>query len=228
MATYEIFPIDFNILPNPQKDEQGRTTYQVRQDTRGALNTKGLVKHLRNHNMLTQFPIDAIIHTLAEEIVEHLFFNHCVHLDGLGTFSLNIGLSPVVDEDGLAHKRQVTDPSEITGSDIEVTGIAFRPDAEFLHLATCRPAHFRHTEERGIVGHSISYTREELTQSLFAYIDEQGSISRRTLVMNWNLTRYQAVKWLTELTTGDNPPLIKTHPSNAYVYLRNPHYRPET
>ena len=38
MEAYDILPIDFYILPNPQPDEQGRTTYQVRQDTRGAVN----------------------------------------------------------------------------------------------------------------------------------------------------------------------------------------------
>ena len=35
--------IKFSVHQNPLKDEQGRTTYQVRQDTPGAIDTKGLV-----------------------------------------------------------------------------------------------------------------------------------------------------------------------------------------
>ncbi len=34
--------IKFSVHQNPLKDEQGRTTYQVRQDTLGAIDTKGL------------------------------------------------------------------------------------------------------------------------------------------------------------------------------------------
>lgn len=227
MAAYDILPIDYNILPNPLPDEQGRTTYQVRQDTRGAMTTRGLVEHMRRHHKLTEYPIDAIIHTLAEEIVEQLFFNRCMHIDGLGTFSLNIGLKPVIDEQGVVHKRQVTDPKEITGNDIVVTGIAFKPDIEFTRLATQRPVRFRHSELRGIVGHSVCYTREEMIETLFSYLDKYGTISRGTFVMGWNLTRHQAQKWLRELCTGDNPPLLETRPTNAYVYHRNPDYVPE-
>lgn len=182
---------------------------------------------MRRYHILTQYPIDAIIHTLAQEIVEQLFFNRCMHLDGLGTFSLTIGLKPVVDEQGVEHKRQVTDPNEITGNDIVVTGIAFKPDAEFTRLATQRPARFRHSELRGIVGHSVCYTREEMIETLFSYLDKYGTISRGTFVMGWNLTRHQAQKWLRELCTGDNPPLVETRPTNAYVYHRNPDYVPE-
>lgn len=227
MAAYDILPIKYNILPNPQPDGQGRTTYQVRQDTRGAMNTRGLVEHMRRHGKLIQYPVDAIIRTLAEEIVEQLFFNRCMHIDGLGTFSLTIGLSPVIDDQGVAHKRQVTDPSEITGNDIEVTGIAFKPDIEFTRLATQRPARFEHIGARGTVGHSVQYTREQMTESLLSYLDRYSTISRGTFVMGWHLTRYQAEKWLHELSTGDNPPLLETRPANAYVYQRNPDYLPE-
>ena len=228
MKAYDILPIDYYILPNPLPDEQGRTTYQVRQDTRGAINTRGIVEYLRANNMMPSYPIDAIIETLTKAIVEKLFFNACVHIDGLGVFSLNIGLKPVIDENGVAHKRQVTDPNDITGNEIEVTGISFKPDKEFLKLATERPARFRHTEPRGVVGRHPVFTREEMIASLFAYLDKYHTISRGVFVVGWNLTRHQATKWLKELSTGDNPPLLETRPTNAYVYQRNPNYVPET
>ena len=62
-------------------------------------------------------------------------FNRRVHLNGIGTFSLNIGLKPVVEEDGTKQKRTVTNPKEITGNDLEVTGITFVPDKELMEKA---------------------------------------------------------------------------------------------
>ena len=38
--------IKFSVYPNPLKDEEGRTTYQVRQDTIGTMDTKGLEMHI--------------------------------------------------------------------------------------------------------------------------------------------------------------------------------------
>ena len=228
MEAYDILPIDFYILPNPQPDEQGRTTYQVRQDTRGAVNTRALVEHMKRWHIMPQYPIDAIIKTLTEEIVEKLFFNGCVHLDGLGLFSLTIGLKPVIDENGVAHKRHVTDPHDITGNDLEVTGISFKPDKEFLELATKRPANFRHIAPRGVVGRSPVFTRQEMINLLFNYLDKEKTISRRILIMITHLTMYQAKKWLKELSTGDNPPLLEIWAANAYIYQRNPNYVPET
>lgn len=228
MEALDMIPIKYVVLPNPQPDDQGRTTYQVRPDTRGAMHTRGLVEHMKRYGIMTQYPLDAIIRKLTEEIVEQLFFNRCMHIDGLGTFSLTLGLKPVKDEQGVMHKRQVTDPHEITGNDIEVTGIAFKPDKEFTDLATQRPAYFQNSEPRGVVGHSVTYTRQDMIATLFGYLAKNETITRRIFIMMWHLTKYQAQKWLEDLTTGDNPPLLVSKPGDAYVYQRNPNYVPET
>ena len=64
--------IKYSIHANPLKDEQGRTTYQVRHDIRGTLNTDGIVQHLKDHHLLANIPVEAVLNVLREEVVEHL------------------------------------------------------------------------------------------------------------------------------------------------------------
>lgn len=220
--------IKFSVFANPLKDEEGRTTYQVRQDTHGVLNTRGLVAHMRRHHILPNLPLEAVLDVLKQEIVEHLFSNYRLHLDGLGTFYLNIGLKDVTDEEGNSHRRVVTDPNDITGNDLEVTGIGFTPDKEFQKMVTLAPAYFEHSDERGSVGHTALYTREEITESLLDFLSKNGYITRRTFQAFWHLTYYAARNWLRELTEGDNPPLVVIKAGGAYLYRRNPAYVSDT
>ena len=46
--------IYFSVHANPLKNEDGETTYQIRQDTRGALSTKGLMRYMRDNPFLIE------------------------------------------------------------------------------------------------------------------------------------------------------------------------------
>lgn len=216
--------IKYSVHANPLKDEQGRTTYQVRHDIRGTLNTEGIVQHLKRHHLLANIPIEAVLDVLREEIVEHLLNNINLHFDGLGTFYLNIGFKPEDDGEGGTRKRVVTDPKKINGNDLMVTGLGFTPDKEFTKMVTEEPVHFEHSMQLADVGHSVTYTREEITRKLLAFIDEYGFISRSTFQQFFYLTYYSACNWLDKLSSGDNPPLLKSKEATAYIYRRNPDY----
>lgn len=97
--------INYSVHANPLKDDQGRTTYQMRHDIRGTLNTEGLVQHLKHHHLLANIPVEAVLEVLRDEIAEHLLDNVNLHFDGLGTFYLNVGFMPMDDGDGNAKKR---------------------------------------------------------------------------------------------------------------------------
>lgn len=216
--------IKYSVHANPLKDDQGRTTYQVRQDIRGTLNTEGLVNHLKQHHLLPNIPVEGVLEVLREEIAEHLLNNVNLHLDGLGTFYLNIGFMPEEDEEGGTHKRVVTNPKDINGNDLMVTGLGFTPDKEFIQKVTQAPVNFEHSQQLADAGHSEVYTREEITQLALELIDRYGFISRQTFQMFLHLTYHSARNWLAELTTGDNPPLLKKKEATAYIYRRNPDY----
>ena len=219
--------IYFTVHANPLKNEEGETTYQVRQDTRGSLSTKGLEKYLRDNQIMPTVHLGSVVETLSRLLAEKMVDNAKVHLEGLGVFSLTLGLKPDVDEDGKKHKRVVTCPEKITGNDVEITGVSFVPDKAFMDTIRKKYPHFTQTGGKGKVGHSPDYTEEQVKAFLTTYLSEKVFINRRMFQFMTGATKYKTRQWLTQLSTGDNPFLIEeSRMRNLYYYL-NPDYSPE-
>lgn len=219
--------INFTVHANPLKNGDGETTYQVRQDTRGALSTKGLMKYMRDNHIMPTVELDSVIGILARLLAEKMVDNAKVHLEGLGVFSLTLGLRPDVDEDGRKHKRMVTKPETITGNDVEITGVSFVPDKEFMETIRRKAPHFSQTGGKGKVGHSPSYTEEQVKAFLSDYLSEKGFINRRMFHFMTGSTQYKTRQWLTQLSTGDNPFLIAENRMGYLYYTLNPDYSPK-
>ena len=110
--------IRFSVHRNPQKDEQGRDTYQVRQMTWGTVSKAQLLAHMKRYNVARPELLEMALTVLTNEIVEQLGENRRLHLDGLGTFYLKLGFRERTDEQGNRYKPVFTDPSRITGNDV--------------------------------------------------------------------------------------------------------------
>lgn len=218
--------IYFTVHANPLKNENGETTYQVRQDTRGSLSTKGLEKYMRDNHIMPTINLDSVIEMLSRLLAEKMVDNAKVHLEGLGVFSLTLGLKPKIDEQGRKHKRVVTSPETITGNDVEVTGVSFVPDKAFMDTIRNKYPHFSQTGGKGKVGHSPDYSEEQMKAFLTNYISENGYINRRLLRFYTHVTRYMAAQWLTRLSCGDNPLLIEDNRMGNLYYSLNPDYQP--
>ena len=214
--------IKFSVHQNPLKDEQGRTTYQVRQDTLGAIDTKGLESLLALHSMQNNFTLGLAVEWIQKQMVSQMNFNRRVHLNGIGTFSLNIGMKPVIDEDGTKHKRIVTDPKEITGNDLEVTGVNFVPDKELVEKLKSELVYFEHSAPRGSVGHSAWYTDAQMRQSIIDWFAENNYLTRALFSKMWHITPYKANLILEQLCEGDDALLVVQKQANAYIYRLNP------
>lgn len=219
--------IYFTVHANPLKNEDGETTYQVRQDTRGALSTKGLEKYLRDNHIMPTVDLGSVVETLSRLLAEKMVDNAKVHLEGLGVFSLTLGLKPEVDEEGQKHKRVVTNPEKITGNDVEITGVSFVPDKEFMDTIRNKYPHFSQTGGKGTVGHSPNYTEEQMKAFLTGYLNDNGYINRRLFRFTTGVTRYKATQWLTRLSQGENPFLIEDNRMGNLYYTLNPDYQPE-
>ena len=154
--------INFSVHSNPLKNEDGETTYQVRQDTRGALSTKGEMRYMRDNHVMPTVDLASVIGMLARLQAEKMVDNAKVHLEGLGVFSLTLGLKPMVDEEGQKCKRIVTKPETITGNDVEITDVSFVPDKEFMETIRCKAPHISQTGDKGKVGHSPDYTEKQV------------------------------------------------------------------
>lgn len=214
--------IKFSVHANPLKDEEGRTTYQVRQDTLGTMDTKGLEAELALHQLQNNFTLGGAVEWLSKQLVAQMNFNRRVHLNGIGTFTLTIGLKPVVEEDGTKHKRIVTDPNDITGNELEVTGVTFVPDKELMDRAKSELVYFEHAAPRGSVGHSDDYTEEEMRQQIIGWFAENDYLTRPLMSKMWHLTKYKAEKWLQHFTTGNQPLLsCRKQAGTSFYYLNS-------
>ena len=214
--------IKFSVHQNPLKDEQGRTTYQVRQDTLGAIDTKGLESLLALHSLQNNFTLGLAVEWIQKQMVSLMNFNRRVHLNGIGTFSLNIGMKPVIDEDGTKHKRIVTDPKEITGNDLEVTGVNFVPDKELVEKLKSELVYFEHSDPRGSVGHSAWYTDDQMRQLIIDWFGENNYLTRPLFSKVWHITRYKAELILTQLCEGEDAILVRQKQSHAFFYYLKP------
>ena len=71
--------INFSVHSNPLKNEDGETTYQVRQDTRGALSTKGEMRYMRDNHVMPTVDLASVIGMLARLQAEKMVDNAKVH-----------------------------------------------------------------------------------------------------------------------------------------------------
>ncbi|MCD7937047.1 MAG: HU family DNA-binding protein [Tannerellaceae bacterium] len=87
------------------------------------INRAHLAKQLCHSSSFTPGDLTGIIDNLVMLIAEHLSSGYTVTLDGLGTFSVSAEL-----------KEPVTDPENISGHNLRVKRICFKPAPEFKRL----------------------------------------------------------------------------------------------
>lgn len=210
--------VRFSVHRNPKKDEAEKDTYQVRHECVYTVNTRELVDHLKYHAIARREMIEPALSVLKDEIIEHVLDNKRLHLDGIGTFYLKIGFRDRVDENGEPMEVSFDDPADITGNDLCVKGIGFTPDADFLRDLLEKPAYFENVTGRGRVGHSVSYTREEMEDRLREYLSANNHITCRDMQRELGLTEYMSRKWLSTLTAEPTPFLKESKVGQVFLY----------
>ena len=208
--------INYSIHANPLKDDEGRTTFQVRHDILGTLNTQGLVDHLKRHHLLANIPVEAVLEVLREEIVEHLLSNVNLHFDGIGRFSLQLGTKKVKGEDGKLHTKKYLHPDDLTAREVTIDGITFVPDKEMLNSLK--------NVSRIFVRHKGSYRqkvgRSKLLTTLSNYCQEHGSFTRNDFQKMFSVSRYRAQQMLDELVNAPYPKYYRVKQGPSYVYRK--------
>ena len=209
--------ITFSVHRNPKNDPDAPDTYHVRHDTIATINREGIVKYLEENRNLRRTVVEPVISELANVVAEHLLDNMNVHIEGLGTFYLRLGFRHPENapED---YKPRFTDPAEITGDNVCIEGLGFKPDKEFQSLLFKSGRHFKNTMGRGHVGHSPQYTDEQMRQLLDDYFKKNTFIDRWSMKFAFHLTDHMARKWLDRLTTQPNPYLICKNYGRRLIY----------
>ena len=212
--------IKFSVHRNPKTDPDAPDTYHVRPDSYATADRAEIVAHLQEHHHLSRVYTEPLLTELPHVIVEYLLENKTVHLQGLGTFSLRLAFRQ--HENDTEEKPVFTDPADITGNEVKIDGINFRPDKEFLDLMTTREVHFENAMSRGRVGHTAQYTTEEVRRHVIEYLSTHDHLTRRQLMQLLGLTKHAAWKWLERLTAAPNALLKGEKVGTTFVYrIRN-------
>jgi len=211
------FPIRFGIYRNPKTDASAPDTYHVRHETTQTVGNGIIMQHLKNFGSLHETQVNAVLGNLPRAIVTQLLQNHNVHINGLGTFSLSLGFRSQGDENNPV-KPHFSNPAAITGNNVEIKGITFKPAKEFLALLFEEGHHYENATGRGRVGHSDQLTEQQVREFITEYLSEKPHLTRRSLQRCLHLTEHTATKWLVHFTEGPSPLLRGDKAGNTFVY----------
>lgn len=211
--------IKYCIFANPLPDSDGNTTYQVRHQPDGTMNTKAFLDHVKLHESFNTTAMNSALEILKDEIIEQLKNNKRFRIDGIGTFQMKVGLKSTTDEEGTPTKAHFTDPEKITARNVEVTGVSFIPDKSLITKLKCDTS-AANSNGRGVVGRSKVYERQEIVNALNAYLAKHHFITRRTFQTLLHLSSYAAQKWLNLLINEEFPKYTAQKEGNTIIYRR--------
>lgn len=211
--------IKFSVHCDPRTDQAAQPTYHVRQDNYYTATKEDLMKDIEYHAAIRPEHMEMALSVLEKEIAEFLMSNRRLHIEGLGTFFLKLGFRPQTNDEGQAVKPVFTDPAAITGHNVQIDTVGFRPDRAFLHkLNNGIGFGFENMTGRGHVGHSAHYTDEQFLARLDIYLQEHRYLTRHRLMNDFGLSSYMARKWLDRLTSQPAPRLRMERMGTTQVY----------
>ena len=146
------------------------------------MSEKQLQARIQDRCSLTKGDVAAVLAELHDIAVAELAGGNRVLIPGMGYFSLSASLEVLEDKPG----------SKITGREVRITGINFRPEAALLQEVQ-RDVHFVRSRQSS---QSKQYTEATLLAQLRHYLQDNRYITCRIMCMQFGLTRYAAGKWL--------------------------------
>lgn len=210
--------IFFSVHRNPLPDREGNTTYQVRNENFRTMDTRELLEHLQYHGLARRELMEMALIVLQKEIVEQVTDNKRLHLNGIGTFFLKLGLRKHLDEEGYEYQPVYTDPNDITGNDVAIETISFTPDSELLAKLNESGYSFENINPKGSVGKSMPVDLDHIKTTLRAYLGKNGVITTREFRSLFGLTKYMGDKILLQLVTEPSSMMIRMKEGNLYIY----------
>ena len=113
----------FEVRSLKNVDGKGKTRKYVHLQQYEAKNEKQVLESMRNGNTFTRGTAEDVLSALRDFFVEEMRYGRRVYIPGIGYFSLTAGV-----------KEPITGaPGDVTGDDVRITGINFRPESNLLH-----------------------------------------------------------------------------------------------
>ena len=200
----EGYRIAYDVYQTPGSTEE-EATYHVRRISM-TMSSRFLRDHIEENTIISAGLYELLMETLKKEIPEQLLHGRDLHIEGLGTFYLKIGLK----------QKSVTKPSAITANDLQIEGIGFKPDREFNDTVRHAVVHFVREEQR----HSEEVTMADIIVRLTDYCRQHGPFTVRTLCALFGLTKYKASRVANQLVAGPAAKFTRQREGNTYFYRR--------
>jgi len=207
----------YDVFPTPNPDETHPQLYFPRAVTFGEqMNDDELKAYLEKNTRINSSQFVGMIEALMQEIPQQLLQNKSVHIRGMGTFYLKIGVRSRKNANGQSYTKKFTDPNEITARDLCVEGIGFRADPTWNRKVTRSGQPFERFKTR----HQTAVPKSKLLLYIDKQIKEKGYLTVRNVERDQNTTNYHARKLLEDLCKGDQPKLYKETVGHSYIYKR--------
>lgn len=171
-------------IENAVGSGEARPFIRLRQGA--AMTSEQLAAKIAESSTLTPADVKAVMSELCHYAKQELIGGHRFYLPEIGYLSLSVGNTP---PDKLPHGK-------ITGKDIYVRNVDFKPEAKFLNEIR-QGASF---EKSHHANKSVDYTEEDLWQKVEAFLTENHYITRRIISSQFGLSKYKAAQWLTRFT----------------------------
>ena len=160
----------------------GEDRQYVRLVQHESISEKQLQARIQDRCSLTKGDVAAVLAELHDTVIEELASGNRVFIPGIGYFSLSASLEMPEDKPD----------KKITGREVRVTGINFRPEATLLQEVQ-RDVHFVRSR---LSSQSNQYSDEEMLAKIREYMKDNRYITSRIMCRQFGLTRYATDKWL--------------------------------
>lgn len=171
---------DIYTLRNSQGTGEDRQYVRIIQHE--PMSEKALQERIQNRCSLTKGDVAAVLAELHDIAVQEFSEGRRFYIPEIGYFSLSASLEMPEDKPD----------KKITGKEVRITGINFRPEANLLQEVQ-RQAHFVRSK---YTSQSTPYTEEKLLAKIQEYLKDNRYITARIIRYQFGLTQYTTQKWL--------------------------------
>lgn len=172
---------DIYSIANSQGTGEERKYVRLKQQQ--AMTASELEATIQNRCSLTKGDVAAVLAELRDIAVQEFAMGRRFYIPEIGYFSLSIGLDMPEDKPN----------KKITGKEVRLRGINFRPEAKFLQEVNKNMRHIIRTE---YTSQSRKYDKEKLWAKLQEYFKTERYITIKLMCNEFGLSRYTAQKWL--------------------------------
>lgn len=181
----------------------GKERVYIQLQTGAPLSARVLERLIEEASSATSGDVKSVMSALCSLAKHELSAGKRFYLPEIGYLSLAVGNVPPEQKRG----------GRITGKDIYVRGVNFRPEARFLKDIKAA-AHFVKSDQST---RSARYEEAELWAKVQEYLSRERYLTRTDLVQQFGLSQYMAGRWLARFVADGR--LVKDGTAHYPLYF---------